>query len=75
MPPDYENLWQYKAPFSYPDCGEHTFQTDAKLNSKFSFIEAECTNCGHPLTREEIVAQMPGISPTAMQAALAQKGA
>ena len=72
MPLDYENLMQYKTPFSCPECEQQTFQTDAALRSEFDFIEAECTNCGHPLTKEEIVLQMRLISPAKLQKTLAQ---
>ena len=64
--------FQYKTPFRCPECGEHVFQTDAVLRSEFDFLGAECTNCGHALTREEIETQKGGISSSAMDAVLAQ---
>ena len=71
MPIDYENMWQHTTPFRCPECGEHTFQTDAVLRSPSDLVEAECTNCGHPLTEEEIAAQVPGIAPEALRSMLA----
>ena len=71
MPIDYENMLQYTTPFRCPDCGEHTFQTDAVFRSPSSLVEAECTNCGHPLTGEEIAAQVSSIPPDKMKAMLA----
>ncbi|HVG26073.1 MAG TPA: hypothetical protein VM865_00600 [Acidobacteriaceae bacterium] len=54
---DQENLTQYKTTLSCPECGEHTFQTDAPSPSGLDFVDAECTNCGHPLSAAEILAQ------------------
>ncbi len=72
MPIDYENMLQYTTPFRCPECSEHTFQTDAKLSSPSALIEAECTNCGHALTREEIDAQVATLPPDAIQAMVAK---
>ncbi len=71
MPLDYENLTQYKTLLRCPECSEHIFQTDAQPTSALAFVEAECTNCGHALTAEEIGHQMQGISPEAFNRALA----
>lgn len=59
---DYENLTQRKTPFRCPECGEQTFQTDRELRTPHDLVEAECTNCGHPLTGDEIALQLPTIS-------------
>lgn len=72
MPLDYENLMQYTTPFRCPECGEHTFQTNRRPDSFAAFDEAECTNCGHALTIEEINAQAPNLSLGAIQAMLAK---
>ncbi len=58
MPLDYENMLQYTTPIHCPDCGEHTFQTDRKPDSPSALVEAECTNCGHALTQDEIESQV-----------------
>lgn len=65
---DYENLVQYKTPFSCPECGDHTFQTDKTPESPLDFLEAECTNCGHALTIEEIQTQAATLPPGAAAA-------
>lgn len=71
MPIDYEKMLQHTTPFRCPECGEHTFQTDAVLRSPSDLVEAECTNCGHPLTEEEIAAQVATIPSAAINAMLA----
>lgn len=70
MPLDEENLVQYTTPFRCPECGEHTFQTDKRPDSAAAFEEAECTNCGHALTADEIQAQAPTLPPDALRAML-----
>lgn len=72
MPIDYENMMQYKTPFRCPECGEHTFQTDAMPDSPAAFLEAECTNCGHALTEEEILVQVPALTPDAIHAMMSK---
>ncbi len=72
MPIDYENMVQYTLPFRCPECGEHTFQTDAVPRVPSDLVEAECTNCGHPLTEQEIAAQVATIPPEAINAMLAR---
>lgn len=72
MPIDYENMLQYTTPFRCPDCGEHTFQTDAEPTSPAALIDAECTNCGHALTKEEIDVQVATLPPGAIQAMAAK---
>ncbi|MBB5060482.1 transcription elongation factor Elf1 [Granulicella aggregans] len=72
MPIDYERMLQYKTPLRCPDCGEQTFQTDAVLLSPSNLVEAECTNCGHPLTEEEIASQVSSITLGALKDMLAQ---
>jgi transcription elongation factor Elf1 len=72
MPIDYENIVQYKTPFRCPDCGEHTFQTDKTPNSPEALVEAECTNCGHALTMEEIETQAGTLSPGVIAAMVAK---
>lgn len=69
---DYERMLQYTTPFRCPECGAHTFQTDAVLCSPFDFVEAECTSCGHALTREEIDSQLAAIPAQAIGAMLAR---
>ena len=71
MPIDYENMLQYTTPFCCPECGEQTFQTDARPTSPSALVDAECTNCGHPLTREEIEAQVATLPPGALQTMIA----
>ncbi len=72
VPIDYENMSQYTTPFRCPECGEQTFQTDASLTSPAALVEAECTNCGHPLTAEEIDEQVSRIPPAAILAMIAK---
>ncbi len=72
MPIDYEKMLQYTTPFRCPECGEHTFQTDAKPSSPSALIDAECTNCGHALTGGEIQAQVSTLPSTAIQAMVAK---
>ncbi len=71
MPIDYENMLQYTTPFRCPECGEHIFQTDRKPDSPAALVDAECTNCGHALTREEIEAQVATLPPGAMETIVA----
>ncbi len=66
MPIDYENMLQYTTPFRCPECGEHTFQTDRKPDSPAALVEAECTNCGHALSIEEIASQVATLPPAAI---------
>ncbi len=72
MPLNYEKLVQYATPFRCPECGEHTFQTDKRPESSVAFDEAECTNCGHVLTIEEIQTQAPTLPSGAIEAMLAK---
>ncbi len=72
MPIDYENMLQYTVPFRCPECGQHTFQTDRRPDSPGAFAEAECTNCGHALTIEEIERQVTALPPGAIQAMVAK---
>jgi transcription elongation factor Elf1 len=72
MPIDYEKMLQYTTPFRCPDCEEQTFQTDASIGSAAALVEAECTNCGHPLTVEEIADQESKIPPAAIQEMVAK---
>ncbi len=67
MPIDYENMLQYTVPFRCPECGQQTFQTDRRPESPASLEEAECTNCGHALTMEEIDTQSATLLPGAIQ--------
>ncbi len=69
---DYENMVQYTVPFRCPECGEHTFQTDRKPDGSGAFVEAECTNCGHALTTEEIETQQASLAPGAIEAMVAK---
>ncbi len=68
MPIDYDKMLQYTTPFRCPECGEHTFQTDATPSSPAALIDAECTSCGHALTKEEVEAQLTTLPPGAIQA-------
>ena len=68
MPIDYENMLQHTTPFRCPECGQHTFQTDAELTSPSALIDAECTSCGHALTKQEIEAQVATLPPDAHKA-------
>ena len=72
MPIDYENMLQYTLPFRCPECAEHTFQTDRKPDSPVAFVDAECTNCGHALTIEEIETQVAALPSGAIQAMVAK---
>lgn len=72
MPIDYENMVQYATPFHCPECGEHTFQTDSRPDSATAFLDAECTNCGHALTLEEIASQDARLTPNAFEMMLAK---
>jgi len=49
---------QYTTPFSCPDCGEHTFETEADLRSERDLIDANCINCGYALSEEDIVSRI-----------------
>ncbi len=72
VPIDYENILQYTTPFRCPECGEPTFQTDRKPDSPSALVEAECTNCGHALTIEEIQTQVATLAPGAIDAIVAK---
>lgn len=72
MPIDYENMLQYSTPFRCPECGQQTFQTDALPSSPSALVDAECTNCGHALTADEIAAQVPSIPPAAIAQMIAR---
>lgn len=69
---DDENVVQYATPFRCPECGERTFQTDQTPDSPEAFVEAECTNCGHALTVEEIEGQAGVLSSGAVAAMMAK---
>jgi DNA polymerase III alpha subunit (gram-positive type) len=68
---DGEALLQYRLPLTCPECGEHTFQTDAGPKSELDLVGAECTNCGHALTSTDIATQAISIPPEAFRKALA----
>ncbi len=72
MPIDYENMLQYSVPFRCPECGERTFQTDRMPDSPAALVEAECTNCGHALTIEEIEGQAATLSADVIHAMVAK---
>ncbi len=63
---------QYKTPLTCPDCKEHIFETSAILESELDFVEAQCTNCGYALNKDDILTQMKNVPPSAMQKVIVQ---
>ena len=66
---------QYTTPFTCPDCSEHTFETEAELESEKDLTTATCTNCGHQLTEEEIASQAEALPSGTIQKMLAEAAA
>ncbi len=59
---------QYTTPFTCPDCGEHTFETEIEpLSSEEDLVGATCTNCGHELMEGEIANEVSRVPSSAVQ--------
>lgn len=68
----YSSGVQYSTPFSCPDCSEHTFETEAELESEKDLANSTCTNCGHVLESAEIAAQAKALPAGAIEKMIGQ---
>jgi transcription elongation factor Elf1 len=58
---------QYPTPFSCQECGEHTFETEAEIQSPKDFADSVCTSCGNFLDKEDLIFQLATIPKATVQ--------